>query len=125
MKLTDTHSHLYEPEFDADPEEALARAAEAGVVRLPPPPHRPPPPDPPPKAPQAVAPGNAAPRRSEGCSGFRKGCTCCSEGCSGCRKGRTRCCEGRSGCGKGCPESRARGQAESRISEPINTEHAI
>ena len=34
MKLTDTHSHLYEPEFDADREEALARAAEAGVERL-------------------------------------------------------------------------------------------
>ena len=27
MNLTDTHSHLYEPEFDADREEALARAA--------------------------------------------------------------------------------------------------
>ena len=24
MNLTDTHSHLYEPEFDADREEALA-----------------------------------------------------------------------------------------------------
>ena len=34
MNLTDTHSHLYEPEFDADREEALARAAEAGVERL-------------------------------------------------------------------------------------------
>ncbi|WP_298032515.1 TatD family hydrolase [uncultured Alistipes sp.] len=34
MKLTDTHSHLYEPEFDQDREEALARAAEAGVQRL-------------------------------------------------------------------------------------------
>lgn len=34
MKLIDTHSHLYEPEFDADREEALARAAAAGVVRL-------------------------------------------------------------------------------------------
>lgn len=34
MKLTDTHSHLYEPEFDDDREEALARAAEAGVQRL-------------------------------------------------------------------------------------------
>lgn len=34
MKLTDTHSHLYEPEFDEDREEALARAAEAGVQRL-------------------------------------------------------------------------------------------
>ena len=35
MNLTDTHSHLYEPEFDADREEALARAAEAGVERRP------------------------------------------------------------------------------------------
>lgn len=34
MKLIDTHSHLYEPEFDTDREEALARAAAAGVVRL-------------------------------------------------------------------------------------------
>ncbi len=34
MKLIDTHSHLYEPEFDADREEALARAADAGVCRL-------------------------------------------------------------------------------------------
>ena len=34
MKLTDTHSHLYEPEFDADREEALARAVGAGVERL-------------------------------------------------------------------------------------------
>lgn len=34
MKLTDTHSHLYEPEFDQDREEALARAAEAGVQQL-------------------------------------------------------------------------------------------
>ena len=31
MRLTDTHSHLYAPEFDADREEALARAADAGV----------------------------------------------------------------------------------------------
>lgn len=31
--LIDTHSHLYEPEFDADREEALARAAAAGVER--------------------------------------------------------------------------------------------
>ena len=30
MRLTDTHSHLYAPEFDADREEALARAADAG-----------------------------------------------------------------------------------------------
>lgn len=34
MNLTDTHSHLYEPEFDDDREEALARAAAAGVARL-------------------------------------------------------------------------------------------
>lgn len=34
MILTDTHSHLYEPEFDADREEALARAIDAGVGRL-------------------------------------------------------------------------------------------
>lgn len=34
MKLIDTHSHLYEPEFDADREEALARAAAEGVGRL-------------------------------------------------------------------------------------------
>lgn len=34
MRLIDTHSHLYEPEFDADREEALARAVAAGVERL-------------------------------------------------------------------------------------------
>lgn len=34
MILIDTHSHLYEPEFDADREEALRRAAAAGVARL-------------------------------------------------------------------------------------------
>lgn len=34
MTLIDTHSHLYEPEFDADREKALARAASAGVERL-------------------------------------------------------------------------------------------
>ncbi len=34
MILTDTHSHLYAPEFDADREEALARAAAAGVELL-------------------------------------------------------------------------------------------
>lgn len=34
MMLIDTHSHLYEPEFDADREEALARAVDAGVARL-------------------------------------------------------------------------------------------
>ena len=34
MNLIDTHSHLYDPEFDEDREEAFARAAEAGVGRL-------------------------------------------------------------------------------------------
>ncbi|MEG1701186.1 MAG: TatD family hydrolase [Alistipes sp.] len=34
MKLIDTHSHLYEPEFDADRDEALARATAEGVERL-------------------------------------------------------------------------------------------
>ncbi len=34
MELIDTHSHLYEPEFDADRDEALARAAAEGVGRL-------------------------------------------------------------------------------------------
>ncbi len=34
MRLIDTHSHLYEPEFDADRDEAVARAREAGVERL-------------------------------------------------------------------------------------------
>ena len=34
MRLIDTHSHLYEPEFDPDREEALARAAAEGVGRL-------------------------------------------------------------------------------------------
>lgn len=34
MNLTDTHSHLYMPEFDDDREEALARAAAEGVGRL-------------------------------------------------------------------------------------------
>lgn len=34
MNLIDTHAHLYEPEFDSDREEALTRAAEAGVVRM-------------------------------------------------------------------------------------------
>lgn len=37
MNLIDTHSHLYEPEFDADREEALARAFDAvvGLLLLP------------------------------------------------------------------------------------------
>ena len=34
MKLIDTHSHIYEPEFDADREEALARAVDAGDGRM-------------------------------------------------------------------------------------------
>ena len=34
MNLTDTHSHLYDEAFDADREEALARAAAEGVGRL-------------------------------------------------------------------------------------------
>lgn len=34
MELIDTHAHLYEPEFDPDRDEALARARAAGVGRL-------------------------------------------------------------------------------------------
>ena len=34
MQLIDTHSHLYAEEFDADRNEALSRAREAGVERL-------------------------------------------------------------------------------------------
>lgn len=34
IELIDTHSHLYEPEFDADRDAALERAAEAHVGRL-------------------------------------------------------------------------------------------
>ena len=34
IPLTDTHSHLYAEEFDADREEALARACEAGIERI-------------------------------------------------------------------------------------------
>lgn len=34
MRLIDTHSHLYEPEFDADREAVVARAREAGVAAL-------------------------------------------------------------------------------------------
>ncbi len=33
-RLIDTHSHLYEPEFDADRTEAMERAREAGVEQL-------------------------------------------------------------------------------------------
>ena len=32
MKLTDTHSHLYDEAFDRDREEALARAAAEGCL---------------------------------------------------------------------------------------------
>lgn len=34
MRYIDTHSHLYEPEFDGDRSEAVARAVAAGVDRL-------------------------------------------------------------------------------------------
>lgn len=34
MRLIDTHSHIYEPEFDADRDAVVARAREAGVERL-------------------------------------------------------------------------------------------
>ena len=34
MRYIDTHSHLYEPEFDADRSEAVTRAVAAGVDRL-------------------------------------------------------------------------------------------
>ena len=34
MQLTDTHSHLYAEEFDADRAEALQRARDAGVGTL-------------------------------------------------------------------------------------------
>lgn len=34
MNLTDTHSHLYEPEFDADRDAAVQRALDAGVGRM-------------------------------------------------------------------------------------------
>ncbi len=34
MKLIDTHSHLYEPQFDEDRDEAVTRAQQAGVERL-------------------------------------------------------------------------------------------
>ena len=34
MKLIDTHSHIYEPEFDADRDEAVARARAAGVEKV-------------------------------------------------------------------------------------------
>ena len=34
MTLTDTHSHLYEPEFDDDRDEAVGRALDAGVTTM-------------------------------------------------------------------------------------------
>jgi TatD DNase family protein len=34
MKLIDTHTHLYLPEFDPDRDEVIARAVESGVVKL-------------------------------------------------------------------------------------------
>lgn len=34
MNLIDTHAHIYEPEFDADREETILRAREAGVERM-------------------------------------------------------------------------------------------
>ena len=34
MELTDTHSHIYDEVFDGDRDEAVARAAEAGVTTL-------------------------------------------------------------------------------------------
>lgn len=34
MRLIDTHSHLYEPEFDVDRDEAITRALAVGVDRL-------------------------------------------------------------------------------------------
>jgi TatD DNase family protein len=34
MKLIDTHTHIYLPEFDADRDEAVSRALDIGVVKL-------------------------------------------------------------------------------------------
>ena len=34
MELIDTHSHIYEPEFDEDREAAVARAIENGVSTM-------------------------------------------------------------------------------------------
>ena len=34
MKLIDTHTHIYLPEFDGDRDEAVNRALESGVVKL-------------------------------------------------------------------------------------------
>lgn len=34
MQFIDTHAHIYEPEFDADREDVVARAAAAGVGRM-------------------------------------------------------------------------------------------
>ena len=32
MAFIDTHTHLYQPAFDGDRDEAMARCAEAGVI---------------------------------------------------------------------------------------------
>ena len=34
LQLIDTHSHIYDPQFDADRDEAVARARAAGVGRI-------------------------------------------------------------------------------------------
>ena len=34
MRLTDTHTHIYLPEFDADRDDVMRRAAEAAVERM-------------------------------------------------------------------------------------------
>ena len=34
MHLVDTHNHIYLPEFDADRDEVMTRAAAAGVIRV-------------------------------------------------------------------------------------------
>jgi TatD DNase family protein len=34
MKLIDTHTHIYLPEFDGDRDEAVSRAVESGVIKL-------------------------------------------------------------------------------------------
>ncbi len=34
MKLIDTHTHIYLPEFDIDRDEAVTRAVQNGVVKL-------------------------------------------------------------------------------------------
>ena len=32
--LIDTHSHIYDPRFDGDREEAIKRAADAGIKKI-------------------------------------------------------------------------------------------